>query len=184
VWTAVNNRDNVADPRTGVVDNAYVGAHPPESVARLTAGRELGWPFCNPDGGPADLPFVRDVQTNADGDKLDCAALPPIEQSLGAHAAPLGMSFTEGVLPAPFDSGALVGVHGSWNRQPPQPPEVAYFGWRDGELSNGQTLVGGFQNSDGSRWGRPVSAVVGPDAAVYITDDYAGAVYRLRPPDR
>jgi glucose/arabinose dehydrogenase len=27
-----------------------------------------------------------------------------------------------------------------------------------------------------------VAAVVGPDRAVYITDDQAGAVYRLAPP--
>lgn len=182
LWTAVNNRDNVADPRTGEVDPEYVDEHPPESVARLTPGRELGWPYCNPDGGPANLPLIRDVQTNADGDRMDCASLPPIEQSLGAHAAPLGMSFTDGVLPAPYASGALVGVHGSWNREPPRAPEVSFFPWRDGVLGDQQTLVGGFQSGDGSRWGRPVAAVTGPDGAVYITDDYADAVYRLAPP--
>jgi glucose/arabinose dehydrogenase len=184
VWTAVNNRDNVADPQTGEVSPEYVDEHPPESVARLFPGRELGWPFCNPDGGPADLPLIRDVQTNPDGSRLDCASLPPIEQSLGSHAAPLGMSFTDGVLPAPYSTGALVGVHGSWNRRPPREPEVAFFGWRDGGLAHRQTLVGGFQADDGSRWGRPVAAVAGPDGAVYITDDYAGAVYRLAPPGR
>ncbi|KUI46032.1 gluconolaconase [Mycobacterium sp. GA-1199] len=184
VWTAVNNRDNVADPQTGEVRQEYVSLHPPESVARLTPGRELGWPFCNPDGGPARLPLIRDVQTNADGSRLDCAALPPIEQSLGAHAAPLGMSFTDGALPAPYSSGALVGVHGSWNREPPYAPEVAFFGWHNGELADKQTLVGGFQSEDGSRWGRPVAAVVGPDGAVYVTDDYADAVYRVAPPGR
>jgi glucose/arabinose dehydrogenase len=184
VWTAVNNRDNVADPQTGRVDPDYVNDHPPEAVAKLTPGRELGWPYCNPDGGPANLRFIRDVQTNPDGAELDCAALPVVEQSLGAHAAPLGMSFTHGVLPAPYESGALVGVHGSWNRQPPQPPEVSFFAWRDGALGNQQTLVGGFQEPDGSRWGRPVAAVAGPDGAVYITDDYADAVYRLTPPGR
>ena len=182
VWTAVNNRDNVADPATGQVDQQYVNDHPPESVARLTPGRELGWPYCNPDGGAADLPLIRDVQTNADGAKLDCASLPPIEQGLGGHAAPLGMSFTSGELRAPYANGALVGVHGSWNREPPQAPEVAFFPWQDGHLGNKQTLVGGFQAADGSRWGRPVAAVTGPDGAVYITDDYAGAVYRLIPP--
>jgi glucose/arabinose dehydrogenase len=181
VWTAVNNRDNIADPQTGEVTSDYVGGHPPEAVARLTPGRELGWPYCNPDGGPANLPFIRDVQTNADGDRLDCASLPPVEQSLGAHAAPLGMSFTENALPAPYANGALVGVHGSWNRQPPYAPEVAFFPWRDGTLGNQQTLVGGFQTDDGTRWGRPVAAVTGPDGAVYITDDYAGAIYRLAP---
>ncbi|BBX10615.1 PQQ-dependent sugar dehydrogenase [Mycolicibacterium aichiense] len=186
LWTAVNNRDQVPDPRTGPEYGAvtdYVNDHPPESVARLTPGRELGWPYCNPDidNGPA---FVRDVQTNADGSKLDCAALPPVEQTLGAHSAPLGLSFTVGTLPAPYDSGALVGVHGSWNRTPPRAPEVSFFAWRDGTLGPQQTLVGGFQDQDGSRWGRPVAAVAGPDGAVYITDDYAGAVYRLTPPGR
>ncbi|MDT5281683.1 MAG: hypothetical protein QOJ20_2878 [Mycobacterium sp.] len=181
VWTAVNNRDNIANPLTRGVTPDYVNDHPPEALARLTPGRELGWPYCNPDGGPANLPFIRDVQTNADGSNLDCARLPPVEQSLGAHAAPLGLSFTESVLPAPYASGALVGVHGSWNRQPPQAPEVAFFPWQNGSLGNQQTLVGGFQTEDGTRWGRPVAAVTGPDGAVYITDDYADAVYRLAP---
>jgi glucose/arabinose dehydrogenase len=184
VWTAVNNRDNVASPQTGEVTTDYVNTHPPEAVARLTPGRELGWPYCNSDGGPASLPFIRDVQTNSDGSNLDCASLPPVEQSLGAHAAPLGMSFTQNVLPAPYASGAVIGVHGSWNRQPPYAPEVAFFPWQNGTLGNQQTLVGGLQGNDGTRWGRPVAAVTGPDGAVYITDDYADAVYRLAPPGR
>jgi glucose/arabinose dehydrogenase len=184
VWTAVNGRDNVVNPQTGRVDPAYVGDHPPEQLARLTPGRELGWPYCNIDGGPGDLPFIRDVQTNADGSKLDCAALSPVEQSFGAHSAPLGLSFVDGQLPAPYTQGALVGIHGSWNRQPPRAPEVSFYAWNNGDLGNQQTLVGGFQADDGSRWGRPVDAVVGPDGAVYITDDEAGAVYRLVPPGR
>ncbi len=183
VWTAVNNRDNTPDP-DGDVETEYVNEHPPESLARLNPGRELGWPYCNPDGGPADLDFIRDMSTNADGSRMDCAALPPVEQSFGAHSAPLGLSFTTGVLPQPYASGALVGVHGSWNREPPRPPEVSFFPWRDGNLGDQQTLVGGFQADDGSRWGRPVAAVAGPDGAVYVTDDYAGAVYRLAPPGR
>lgn len=186
VWTAVNNRDNVPDPDQGpsygqVVPD-YVDEHPPESVAKVTPGRELGWPYCNPDGGPANLPLIRDVQTNADGGKLDCGALAPIEQSLGAHSAPLGLSFVDGTLPEPYAHGALIGVHGSWNRRPPRAPEVSFFPWRNGVLGDQQTLVGGFQAADGSRWGRPVAAVVGPDGAVYVTDDYADAIYRLAPP--
>jgi glucose/arabinose dehydrogenase len=188
LWTAVNNRDNVPvpdqGPSYGQVVPDYVDEHPPESVAKLTPGRELGWPYCNPDGGPANLPLIRDVQTNADGSRLDCAALPPLEQSLSAHSAPLGLSFVDGALPEPYARGALMGVHGSWNRQPPRAPEVSFFPWRNGGLGDQQTLVGGFQAAVGSRWGRPVAAVPGPDGAVYITDDYADAIYRLAPPGR
>jgi glucose/arabinose dehydrogenase len=204
VWTAVNNRDDIGYPydrpygdasgsSLGDVLPRYVADHPVEELARLTPGRDLGWPFCNPEAdaepGVAGtryldgaLAFVRDVQTNPDGSHLDCAALPPVERSLGAHSAPLGLSFTE--LPGPFGPGALVGVHGSWNRTPPRAPEVSFFARRDGGLGPQQTLVGGFQVPDGSRWGRPVAAVRGPDGAVYITDDAAGAVYRLAPPGR
>ncbi|MGH3675147.1 MAG: PQQ-dependent sugar dehydrogenase [Mycobacterium sp.] len=188
VWTAVNGRDNVPYPEPGPsygqVIQDYVNRNPPEQIARLTEGRELGWPFCNSTGGPANLPFIRDVQTNADGRALDCASLPPVEQSLGAHSAPLGMSFVDGALPEPYARGALIGVHGSWNREPPQTPEVAFFGWQNGGLGNHQTLVGGFQEDDGTRWGRPVAALLGPDGAVYITDDHGNAVYRLAPPGR
>jgi len=205
VWTAVNNRDNIAYPfdaafgdakesSQGEVIDEYVNDHPAEELAKLTAGRDLGWPYCNPDpdvhSGMAGTtfeytnpPFVNDVQTNSGGTKLDCASLPRIEQGIGAHSAPLGLSFTAG-LPAPYNQGALVGIHGSWNRTPPRAPEVSYFPWANGTLGPQRTLVGGFQDASGDRWGRPVAAVVGPDGAVYITDDDADAVYRLAPPGR
>jgi glucose/arabinose dehydrogenase len=75
-------------------------------------------------------------------------------------------------------------VHGSWNAQPPRAPEVSFFPYQDGKLGEQQTFVGGFQAADGSRWGRPVAAVAGPDGAVYVSDDEAGAVYRLAPPGK
>lgn len=201
VWTAVNNRDNIAYPwdrpygdadgsSFGQVIQDYVDEHPAEALAKLTPGRELGWPYCHPDPDVeqgvqgtkldfADMPFVRDAETNADGSKLDCAALKPVEQGMGAHSAPLGLSFGD---VRGLGSGALVGVHGSWNRQPPRPPEVSWFASDgNGGLQGQQTLVGGFQADDGSRWGRPVAAVVGADGAVYVSDDRAGAVYRLVP---
>ena len=49
------------------------------------------------------------------------------------------------------------------------------------QLGAQQTLLDGFQAADGSRWGRPVMALQGPDGAVYVTDDPAGAVYRMAP---
>jgi glucose/arabinose dehydrogenase len=206
VWTAVNNRDNIQYPfarpyggdtgtSQGEVIAEYVRDHPAEALARLTPGRNLGWPYCNPDpdvepgvfGSPqnlSDVPFTVDIQTNPDGRMLDCATLPPVEQAFGGHSAPLGLSFVDGGLPDTYARGALVGVHGSWNASPPRAPEVSFFPWQNGGLGPQQTLVGGFQAANGSRWGRPVAAVAGPDGAVYVTDDEAGAVYRLAPPGR
>jgi hypothetical protein len=43
------------------------------------------------------------------------------------------------------------------------------------------TLVSGFQCSNGSRWGRVVDAVPGPDGSLSVTDDTAGAIYRVTP---
>jgi len=174
VWTAVNNRDNVEYPYDrdhdgdgrsdhGDVLPAYVGDHPLEPLARLTQGRDLGWPYCNPDpdvdpGTPgtaldySDRPFVRDVETNADGAKLDCSTLAPVEQGFGAHSAPLGLAFTTAAgLPAPYGAGALAGVHGSWNRTPPRAPEVSFFSYADGRMGDQQTILTGFQSADGDR---------------------------------
>ncbi|MGK5683077.1 PQQ-dependent sugar dehydrogenase [Actinoplanes sp. URMC 104] len=184
LWTAVNNRDNVPTQQ-GEVEEAYVNDHPLEPLARLTQGRDLGWPYCNPDpdldAGALSYtrrPFLRDPDTNRDGSQLDCAKLPRIEQGMGAHSAPLGLSFVTDV-PGGYGDGALAGIHGSWNRNPPRPPEVSFFAWRGGTLGPQQTLLTGFQLEDGSRWGRPVMAVQGPDDALYVSDDYAGAIYRI-----
>jgi glucose/arabinose dehydrogenase len=201
VWTAVNERDNIPYPfhsayagksdAFGRVIRAYVDEHPPDEVVPVVPGRDLGWPYCNPDqdenrppGSLADIPLVPDSVTNPDGTHLDCAALPPIEVGLPAHSAPLGLSFLEGSgLPAPWSGGAVVAVHGSWDRTPPRAPAVLWMPWdpTTHSLEPAITLVSGFQNADGLRWGRPVDVVAGPDGALYITDDAAGAVYRLMP---
>jgi glucose/arabinose dehydrogenase len=95
------------------------------------------------------------------------------------------MSFLEdSAIPAPWSGGAVVAVHGSWNRQPPRSPAVLWMAWDAAKrtLEPAVTLVTGFQNANGSRWGRPVDAVPGPDGALYVSDDTAGAIYRLMPP--
>ena len=201
VWTAVNERDNIPYPSHGPyrgdgdafgqVIQAYVNDHPPDEVVPVTAGRDLGWPYCDPDqddnhpaGSLAGIPLVPNAATNPGGSKLDCAALAPVEVGLPAHSAPLGITFLEGSkMPAPWSDGAVIAAHGSWDRKPPQAPAVLWLAWNGSKrtLEPAVTLVGGFENPNHSYWGRPVDAVPGPDGALYISDDATGAIYRLAP---
>jgi glucose/arabinose dehydrogenase len=192
VWTAINERDNIPYPSPdGQVMQAYVNNHPPDEVVPVTQGRDLGWPYCDPDedhgqpsGSLANIPLVADSGTNPTGTALNCAKLAPIEVGLPAHSAPLGLTFLEGSkIPAPWSNGATVAIHGSWDRHPPRAPAVMWLPWNAEKdtLTPAVTLLSGFENSDGSYWGRPADAVPGPDGALYVSDDTAGAIYRLMP---
>ncbi|WIB59810.1 hypothetical protein DEJ13_15420 [Curtobacterium sp. MCLR17_007] len=194
LFTAVNQADQQPYPfhdgtgRYGQRVQAYVNEHPNDQVTRITRGAELGWPYCVPDsrGKPdlLDLGYVRQPANNPDGDALDCGTVTTTMVGLPAHSAPIGFVFTrESALPQAYDDGALITTHGSWNRQPPRPPSVSYSAWDDdsGTLGQPHTIVEGFQTASGSRWGRSVDAVPGPDGALYVTDDTAGLVYRLTP---
>jgi glucose/arabinose dehydrogenase len=202
LWSAINERDNITFPfrrsYLGYSDAfgqqlaPYVSEHPPDEVVRATQGRDVGWPYCDPDqdvntpaGSMAGLPLVADAVTNPGGKRLDCSALPRVNVGLPAHSAPLGFHFLEGSrLPAQWSGGAVVTVHGSWDRQPPRAPAVLWMAWNPAArtLEPAVMLIGGFQDADGRRWGRPADAVAGPDGALYVSDDTAGAIYRLMPP--
>jgi len=194
LFTAINQADNQPYPfrdETGQYGQrvpSYINENPVDQVARITPGTELGWPYCLPDttGHPdlTNLGYVNQPVTNPDGEALDCSTVSRTVLGLPAHSAPLGFAFTQGsALPKSLARGALITAHGSWNRQPPREPSVVYSAWdyRKRTLTSPQTLVTGFQNADGTRWGRSVDAIPGPDGAIYVTDDAAGLVYRLNP---
>ncbi len=203
LWTAVNERDQISYPfhraygadadAYNQVITAYVNDHPPDEIARLTPGRDLGWPYCDPDpdvhpGVPhtrlryTDLPFIRDAQTNADGRRLNCASLARLQVGLPAHSAPLGFHFLAGsTLPRRWAQGAVVAGHGSWDRHPPRPPVVYWMPWRGHTLGAPHVLISGLQTADGNRWGRLTDAVAGPDGDLYVSDDQAGAILRIVP---
>jgi glucose/arabinose dehydrogenase len=199
LWAASNGGEDVRYPfhrAAGGFSDAYgkeiqpySDTHPPDEIVRVTRGRNVGWPFCNANPDRAGLPrygrlpFVADVTTNPRSRRLDCGALAPVERGLPAHSAPLGLRFLHASeLPAPWSQGAVVALHGSLYRPELREPEVLWLPWRGATLGAAQTLMRGFQLSDGTRWGRPADAVPGPDGALYVTDDDAGAVYRLAPP--
>jgi glucose/arabinose dehydrogenase len=199
LWAVVNNRDDIAYPLHRDVDGdrsddygkvlrSYVDDHPPEEFVRVRQNAFYGWPFCNPNPdrtlGMRDLPFEPDVQTNADG-HVDCGTASRIEQGIQAHSAPLGLTFLERTnAPATIRGGALVALHGSWDRTRRTGYKVVWFGWEYAahRPAAQQDLVTGWVATAGLEeqvWGRPVDTVVDRDGSLLVSDDFSGTIYRL-----
>ncbi|MGI2324718.1 MULTISPECIES: PQQ-dependent sugar dehydrogenase [unclassified Methylococcus] len=149
---------------------------PPCELNRIEKGGFYGWPYANGNRVP-DPDYGR-------GHEADIRrSLPPVHE-FRAHVAPLGMVFLKGGgLPQDYRGAALVALHGSWNRSKKQGYEVVslHFG-ADGRIAE-RPFMTGF-NIDEDVIGRPVDVAEGPDGAIYVSDDYAGAIYRVlyRPP--
>jgi glucose/arabinose dehydrogenase len=145
--------------------------YPPCELNRVVRGGFYGWPFANgareadPDHGT--------------GREQEIASSIPPAHSFRAHNAPLGITF---VREAPEDSAlhgaALVALHGSWNRTRKDGYEVVSLHWEaDGSIRE-EPFFWGFLEDDRAI-GRPVDVAEGPGGAFYVSDDYAGIIYRL-----
>jgi len=196
LWAVVNNRDNVAYPfhrdwngnqtiDYGKVIQSYVDNHPPEEFTRVRDGGNYGWPFCNPNpdtpSGLSNMPFDRDVQLNATGARLNCNLADRITRGIQAHSAPLGLTFLQGTnAPGPYRNGAVVALHGSWNRASRTGYKVVYFPWDAAAQLPGPPvdMVRGWL-SGGTPWGRPVDVAVAPNGSLYVSDDQSGTIYKL-----
>ncbi|HYD78799.1 MAG TPA: sugar dehydrogenase [Paucimonas sp.] len=199
LWAVVNHRDNIAYPfhrdfdgdgsdDFGKVLQRYVDGHPPDLLVRVKDGGNYGWPFCNPnpDSGIDDMPYDRDVELNADGNRLDCGKIDRATKGLPAHSAPLGMNFLqESGLPEPWRSGLAVGLHGRWNCSELNGHKVVFYPLRpDGSVGDAVDLVAGWITDAKAkqRWGRPVSVIPDGKGGLYVSDDYSGTIYQLYRP--
>ncbi|MFK8050182.1 MAG: sorbosone dehydrogenase family protein [Halioglobus sp.] len=144
--------------------------YPPCELNKLEAGNFYGWPYYNGANEP-DPDFGADIPDFANN------PIAPAHE-FSAHNAPLGMAFidTKG-WPESFDKLALAALHGSWNRSSPDGYKVVSLHWKGEDIERRDFLTG-FE-LDGDIIGRPVDVAQGPDGAVYISDDYAGAIYRV-----
>jgi glucose/arabinose dehydrogenase len=143
---------------------------PPCELNRIEQGRFYGWPFVN-GFGVADPDF---------GGQYTGAA-PPTDPVHGfrPHNAPLGIHFLRAAtLPPGYERTALVALHGSWNRTVPDGYKVVALHWHDDGTIEETDFLTGFLNPDGII-GRPAFITEGPDGAIYVSDDYAGVIYRV-----
>jgi len=143
---------------------------PPCELNRIQSGGFYGWPYYNGDNVP-DPDMGEDPPDEASN------PIPPAH-GFRAHNAPLGITFLDGQsLPEQYQRSALVALHGSWNRSEPDGYKVVSLHWGKNGIEE-RDFLSGFNNK-GNIIGRPVDVAQGPDGAIYVTDDYAGAIYRL-----
>ena len=168
IWATDNGRDWLGDSR------------PADEINDLGKnGGNFGWPYCYANQ-------VLDVTQAKPGDNRCKNTIAPKVQ-IEAHSAPLGLAYYSGNLfPEDYRGDLLVALHGSWNRSRPSGYKVIRVQVGEkGEAQIKEDFVTGWirpgETHKGEWMGRPVDVVVGPEGAVYISDDAAGVVYRVAP---
>ena len=98
-----------------------------------------------------------------------------------AHAADLGMVFYTGkAFPAKFQGGIFSAQHGSWNRSKPIGARVMFTSLKaDGTADKTEVFADGWLDDSGLYRGRPVDVAVMKDGSLLVSDDFAGALYRI-----
>lgn len=97
-----------------------------------------------------------------------------------AHCGDLGMAFYTGSqFPAKYKNAIFSAQHGSWNRTDPCGARVmvTYID-QDGNATM-EPFAEGWLNANGEYDGRPMSIEVLKDGSMLVSDDYAGAIYKI-----
>ncbi|WP_411829162.1 PQQ-dependent sugar dehydrogenase [Pandoraea sputorum] len=160
LWFTDNGRDLLGDDV------------PDDELNRLTRmGEHFGFPYCHA-GDVPDPDFGREKA---------CRTFSPPMAKLGAHVAALGMRFYTGKqFPDDYRGSIFIAEHGSWDRS----SKVGYRVVRvvldaKGNVSKQEVFAQGWLGDGDAVWGRPVDLLTLPDGSLLISDDYAGAIYRI-----
>ncbi|MCH7943377.1 MAG: PQQ-dependent sugar dehydrogenase, partial [Proteobacteria bacterium] len=144
-------------------------------INKLVEGGWYGFPYYG--GG--------DVRTNEyagqeiPADKASRYVAPQVETI--AHAANLGMMFYTGnMFPAKYKNAIFSAQHGSWNAVVPRGARVMVtFLDDEGNATKTEPFAEGWLNEDGYYLGRPVDVQQYVDGSILVSDDKAGAIYRI-----
>jgi glucose/arabinose dehydrogenase len=163
LWTVVNERDELGSDLV------------PDYLTAVKDGAFYGWPYSY---------FGRHVDGRVQPERPDLVAQAVVpDYALGAHVAPLGLAFGRSRgsgLPARFAAGAFVGLHGSWNRDPPSGYSVVFVPFAGGRpVGPPEDVLTGFLDADGNALGRPVGVALDRQGALLVADDVGNRIWRV-----
>jgi len=145
---------------------------PPGELNRATAaGQDFGFPWYG--GGSVRTNEYKNAEIPAD------VVMPEVE--MDAHAADLGMTFYDGdSFPRKYRGGIFSAQHGSWNRTDPIGARVMFTSLNeDGSAKETEVFADGWLSDSGEYIGRPVDVATLKDGSLLVSDDLAGAIYRI-----
>jgi len=159
LWFTDNGRDMLGDDL------------PPDELNHAARpGQHFGYPYCH-GGTLADPEFGREKP---------CSEFTPPAQPLGPHVAAIGMKFYTGTqFPAAYRGQAFIAEHGSWNRSSRIGYRISVVTLNGDKAVSYQPFITGWLQGE-SVWGRPADLLVAPDGSLLVSDDHAGAIYRIR----
>lgn len=172
LYTVVNERDGLGD---GLV---------PDYFTQVQQDDFFGWPYAYTGQNPQ--PDFADRRP----DLVAASKLPDV--LFESHSAPIGLTFLANAdVPADWRDDALVALRGSWNAAVPTGYKVVRVEIEDGRPTGRYiNFMTGFRingadsgsPSPADVWGRPVGVAVGPDGAIYVSDDTGGTIWRVSKP--
>ncbi|MEE2859548.1 MAG: PQQ-dependent sugar dehydrogenase [Pseudomonadota bacterium] len=147
---------------------------PPGELNRQTeAGQHFGFPWTN---AGIEIEDFKDVPRPEGVSFVE----PQVE--MDAHAADLGMSFYRGKsFPEEYHGGIFSAQHGSWNRTTPVGARIMFTSLNeDGSAAETEVFADGWLNEEtGEYRGRPMDVAFLPDGSMLVSDDFAGAIWRI-----
>ena len=166
LWTVVNERDMLGSDLA------------PDYLTQVELGDHFGWPWFYWGGYP-------DKRVQPQNPALQEYSKRP-DYALGPHVAALGLVFSDSVkLGGRFGSGAFIGEHGSWNRQPLSGYKVVFvpFGANGFPRPGAKPVdvLTGFLTDSAQARGRPVGVIADQTGAMLVADDVGNVIWRVSP---
>ena len=158
LWFTDNGRDWLGDDQP-----------PCELNVAPRAGLDFGFPYCH----------GRNVKDPDFGSLGECSRMTPPVQTLGAHVAPLALRFYTGeMFPQEFRDRVFIAEHGSWNRGEKSGYRIMTVKVNGNKAAAYEPFATGF-NRGNEIFGRPVDLLLLSDGSMLVSDDTAGAIYRI-----
>lgn len=186
VITVNNGRDQLHENWPTLFTLADDRVLPAEELAVLAPGGDRGWPYCYHDPRVNQMKLAPEY--GGDGVMQGrCAAIAPPMLALPAHWAALGTAFYTGTqFPAAYRGGMFVAFHGSrFDALAEEVPgySVGFVTFAAGSATGWTQFATGFAGParplPDAAAHRPVGVAVGPDGALYVSDDQGGRIWKI-----